>query len=564
MLTRRLLPPPRAPAGREAAGLDPPAWPGSTPPTRRSSASAHVIDFEDLLLLTVGDPRGARRRRRADPRASTATSSSTSTRTSTRCSSGCSTPGSAAATTCASSATRPDDLLLRRRDPAAPARLPRAYPRRTVVRLVRDYRSTPQVVGLANRVAPRPRGGARRSRARARWPSAPRARPGLHRATTTSRPRPRASRRASAAARRRAARAARSPCCTASTPSRRPTSSALAEAGVPYVVRGGERFFDRPEVREPCCCCAAPARSDDARRPTAGPGPRRPRRRRAGPGSRQRRRRGPRAVGVPRRARRARRRPLATDAGRPLPDFVAELDERAAAPARPDRRRRHARVAARRQGPGVGRRLPRRAAPTAPADHVAETPEAIEEERRLLYVGITRAREHLELSWRAPARPAAGHPTPVPLPGRRLRPRRRGAGRPAPAGRSPSERPRRPSSPRAGLRRPADGAEAARGRCAIARRPTTRRSSSAEGLAAGRGAAPGAGLRRLHRRDPDRDRRERTLGDEAGLLDGGQASATSSWPATAAQVLAVIAGADPEDRARIALCRGGKSDDVTA
>ncbi len=33
----------------------------------------------------------------------------------------------------------------------------------------------------------------------------------------------------------------------------------------------------------------------------------------------------------------------------------------------------------------------------------ARTAEAIEEERRLLYVAVTRAREHLQLSW-APAR----------------------------------------------------------------------------------------------------------------------------------------------------------------
>jgi DNA helicase-2/ATP-dependent DNA helicase PcrA len=40
----------------------------------------------------------------------------------------------------------------------------------------------------------------------------------------------------------------------------------------------------------------------------------------------------------------------------------------------------------------------------------ARTAEAIEEERRLLYVAITRAREHLALSW-APARAPGGEPS---------------------------------------------------------------------------------------------------------------------------------------------------------
>jgi DNA helicase-2/ATP-dependent DNA helicase PcrA len=42
----------------------------------------------------------------------------------------------------------------------------------------------------------------------------------------------------------------------------------------------------------------------------------------------------------------------------------------------------------------------------------ARTPGAIEEERRLLYVAVTRARQHLYLSWsqaRAPAGPGDGH-----------------------------------------------------------------------------------------------------------------------------------------------------------
>ena len=50
----------------------------------------------------------------------------------------------------------------------------------------------------------------------------------------------------------------------------------------------------------------------------------------------------------------------------------------------------------------------------------ARTPEAVEEEKRLFYVAVTRAREHLHLSW-APAR----------TPGARtVSPGARGAGRP--------------------------------------------------------------------------------------------------------------------------------------
>ena len=55
---------------------------------------------------------------------------------------------------------------------------------------------------------------------------------------------------------------------------------------------------------------------------------------------------------------------------------------------------------------------------TLPIQH-ATTPEQIAEERRLLYVGITRAREQLALSW-ALARSVgpAPQPAPVPFPGR--------------------------------------------------------------------------------------------------------------------------------------------------
>jgi DNA helicase-2/ATP-dependent DNA helicase PcrA len=83
----------------------------------------------------------------------------------------------------------------------------------------------------------------------------------------------------------------------------------------------------------------------------------------------------------------------------------------------------------------------------------AQTGEAIAEERRLLYVGVTRARERVHLSW-ALARSPGGRPSRVPsrfLDG--LRPRRA-------ASRVPAERagrPRRYGSPMPALR---DGAPA--------------------------------------------------------------------------------------------------------
>ena len=58
----------------------------------------------------------------------------------------------------------------------------------------------------------------------------------------------------------------------------------------------------------------------------------------------------------------------------------------------------------------------------------AQTDEAIEEERRLLYVGVTRARERLYLSWAlARDRRRAPDPQAIQVPGRtRARPRRSG------------------------------------------------------------------------------------------------------------------------------------------
>ena len=152
---------------------------------------------------------------------------------------------------------------------------------------------------------------------------------------------------------------------------------ALADRGIPYVVRGAARFFERPEVREAVTRLRGAARSGEARRrrrasrPCAAcsagmgwtrrgarPAAARP----ATAGSRGRRwstrRRSSPAATPEARPRRVRRRP------RP--------PRRRAA--RPGRRRRHPRDVPRRQGPGVGRRLPLRAPGRHAADHLRRHP----------------------------------------------------------------------------------------------------------------------------------------------------------------------------------------------
>ena len=72
-------------------------------------------------------------------------------------------------------------------------------------------------------------------------------------------------------------------------------------------------------------------------------------------------------------------------------------------------------------------------------------PTAVEEERRLLYVGVTRAREHLRLSWAVARNPGGrAHPPAVPVPGRAAARRHLGADR----GRRRPARPRRPGRAR--------------------------------------------------------------------------------------------------------------------
>ncbi|MFQ6169998.1 ATP-dependent DNA helicase UvrD2 [Oryzobacter sp. R7] len=280
------------------------------------------------------------------------------------------------------------------------------YPQARVVELVRNYRSTPQVVRLANLVLSGP-GGARRSGSvelRAQRGDGPE--PELVVADHDP------DEAARAANRIEALIAEGHPASEIAVLFRtngqsEGVESALAERGIPYLVRGGERFFSRREVRDAVVLLRGAARSDDGSVPL----PDLVRDVLLGAGwSRQ----APTSGGAARErweslnalAALADDLHALDDAAR-LPAFVAELDQRAAEQNAPTV-----------QGVTLASF---HAAKGLEWDTVllvgcsdgllpitmADTPEAIEEERRLLYVGVTRARERLVLSYAAARTPGA-------------------------------------------------------------------------------------------------------------------------------------------------------------
>jgi DNA helicase-2/ATP-dependent DNA helicase PcrA len=274
---------------------------------------------------------------------------------------------------------------------------PRQYPDAQIVKLVRDYRSTPQVVRLANRLLAKRSGvGPAPLQLIAQRPAGPEPRLTNHDDDVAE---------AAAVAKRivllidKGVRPREIAVLFRTNGQSEQLEQALSDAGLAYVLRGGERFWIRKEVREALMLLRGAARAGNdelglgeetrgvlaaagwsVTPPSAG-------------GSLRERWESLQALAA-----------LADEfaSTRPeakLADLVAEMEERASA--------QHA--------PAVeGITLASlHAAKGLEWDAVflvglceglmpisfAETPEAIEEERRLLYVGITRAREHLQLSW---------------------------------------------------------------------------------------------------------------------------------------------------------------------
>ncbi|MGW7421169.1 ATP-dependent DNA helicase UvrD2 [Streptomyces sp. NPDC054813] len=278
------------------------------------------------------------------------------------------------------------------------------HPGATVVKLVRDYRSTPQVVHLANGLLAQAHG--RAADHRLELISQRPAGPEPVYTEYTDEPA-----EAEGAARRiRELVDAGVPAAEIAILFRTNSQSeiyeqALADAGVPYQLRGAERFFDRPEVRKAGVALRAAARfgGNDALLDDTVDLPSQVRAVLSGEGWTTEPPAGSGAV-------RERWESLAAlvnlahdvAAARPtatLADFVTELDERAGAQHAPTVQ--GVTLASLHSAKGLEWDvvfLVGVAEGMMPITY-AKTDEQIEEERRLLYVGVTRARERLHVSW---------------------------------------------------------------------------------------------------------------------------------------------------------------------
>jgi DNA helicase-2/ATP-dependent DNA helicase PcrA len=264
------------------------------------------------------------------------------------------------------------------------------YPEAAVVRLVRNYRSTAQVLHLANRLAA---GGGQLI---AQRPDGPTPRLDVYEDEP-----------AEAAAVAAAVRRLMDEGVPASeiavlyrvNAQSQTYEQAFAEAGLPYVMRGGERFFDRPEIRQAVMLLRGAARAsapnDELAKSVrdvlaaAGLTPQPP------SGSGAARERWESLASLVRLAEDL----AATNAAAGLAELVQDLDVRASMQHAPTVE--GVTLASLHAAKGLewdAVFLVGLVDGTVPIIY-ATTPDQIAEERRLLYVGVTRARVHLRLSW---------------------------------------------------------------------------------------------------------------------------------------------------------------------
>ncbi|MFT4126720.1 MAG: ATP-dependent helicase [Gordonia sp. (in: high G+C Gram-positive bacteria)] len=287
---------------------------------------------------------------------------------------------------------------------------PRRYPDATLIRLVRDYRSTPQVVGLANRVI----GSARGRIAGTRLDLVGQRPPGPAPIVADFDDEP--AEAAGVAGRitrllREGVPASEIAILYRVNAQSESHEQALTEAGIPYQVRGGEAFFTRTEVRQAMAQLAAVAERgirDGVELTTVVAGVLRE----LGLTETE-------PTGAQARARWESLSALsaltaemvAADPAMTSADLVRELRTRAQSRHPPTVQ--GVTLSSLHAAKGlewdavflVG--LTEGALPIGQA--IKASPEAVEEERRLFYVGITRARVHLHLSWAA-ARNEGGRP----------------------------------------------------------------------------------------------------------------------------------------------------------